>query len=60
MIKIPTALRNMTQESNVALLTERPTVPRPKITTVEFSNISAIFQAAPRPEILVHTWIVMI
>lgn len=31
------------------MLTERPTVPRPKITTVDPSEISATFHAAPRP-----------
>lgn len=30
-------------------LTERPTVPRPKITTFDPLEISATFQAAPRP-----------
>ena len=31
------------------LLTERPTVPRPKTTTVDPSEIFATFQAAPKP-----------
>jgi len=31
------------------LLTERPTVPRPKITTVDPLDMSATFQAAPMP-----------
>lgn len=30
-------------------LTERPTTPRPKITTVDPLDMSATFQAAPRP-----------
>jgi hypothetical protein len=34
-----------------SILTERPTVPRPKITTVDPLDISATFQAAPKPEI---------
>lgn len=32
------------------ILTERPTVPRPKMTTVDPCDISATFHAAPRPE----------
>lgn len=32
------------------ILTDRPTVPRPYITTVEPWDISATFQAAPKPE----------
>ena len=31
------------------ILTESPTVPRPKITTLEPSDTSATFQAAPSP-----------
>lgn len=34
-------------------LTERPTVPSPKITTLDPLDISATFQAAPRPEIYI-------
>lgn len=34
----------------ILILTERPTVPRPKMTTVDPSDISATFQAAPRPD----------
>lgn len=33
-----------------AVLTERPTVPRPKITTVDPSEMLATFHAAPRPK----------
>lgn len=34
-----------------AILTERPTVPRPKMTTVDPSDTSATFHAAPKPKI---------
>lgn len=39
-----------TSAESVMGLTERPTVPRPKITTVEPFDISATFQAAPMPK----------
>jgi hypothetical protein len=32
------------------ILTESPTVPRPNITTLDPLDISATFQAAPRPK----------
>lgn len=35
----------------IDILTERPTVPRPNITTVDPLEISATFQAAPKPNI---------